>query len=200
MKILSYIVLYDVGFAPNPFHGYCTLGTCHSDVRRAARVGDWIVGTGSKQKDLEGHLVYAMKVAEIHSFDEYWADPRFKPKRPDLRGSTMVRFGDNIYHSDVDGEWIQENSRHSKTDGTPEPRHIQKDTRSDRVLVANEFVYFGGQGPLIPIQFRSGFDLVHVRQGFRSNFPPEKVDTVVEWIQSLDAGQQGRPKDWPQRN
>lgn len=199
MKILSYIVRYDVGFAPNPFHGYCTLGTCHSDVRRAARVGDWIMGTGSSEKKLDGHLVYAMRVSEILSFDEYWADPRFVRKRPDLRGSTMVRFGDNIYHSDTKGMWIQEDSRHSKADGRPEPKHIEKDTRIDRVLVGEEFVYFGGHGPVIPAEFRSDFDLVHVRQGFRSHFPPEKVEAAVEWIKSLGEGQQGRPQDWTRR-
>jgi hypothetical protein len=199
VKILSYIVRYDVGFAPNPFHGYCTLATCHSDVRRAARIGDWILGTGSREKKLDGHLVYAMKVSEILSFDEYWDDPRFGPKRADLRGSTMVRFGDNVYHSDTDCEWIQEDSRHSKADGTPEPKHIEKDTRVDRVLISEEFVYFGGQGPAIPTEFRSDFDLVHVRQGFRSNFSSEKVDATVGWIKSLEEGQQGRPEDWPRR-
>ena len=82
MKLYSYVVARDFGFAPNPFFGICTLATCKARIRCTAKVGDWIVGTGSTDFELEGRLVYAMRVSEIASYDEYWDDPRFQMKRP----------------------------------------------------------------------------------------------------------------------
>lgn len=40
MKLFSYIVTHDAGFAPNPFWGYCTLACCKPAIRRTANVGD----------------------------------------------------------------------------------------------------------------------------------------------------------------
>ena len=56
-------------------------------IRKTATVGDWIIGTGSKTKQRDGYLVYAMRVTEIMSFDEYWNDPRFRDKRPSMYAS-----------------------------------------------------------------------------------------------------------------
>ena len=50
MKLFSYVVARDYGFAPNPFFSTCTLATCKPKIRRTASVGDWIIGTGSKKK------------------------------------------------------------------------------------------------------------------------------------------------------
>ena len=36
MTVYSYIVAYDSGFAPNPFHGTCTLACCKPTIRRTA--------------------------------------------------------------------------------------------------------------------------------------------------------------------
>lgn len=201
MRLFSYVVRYDVGFAPNPFHGACSLATCKQDIRRVAQIDDWIVGTGSQSNGKADNLVYAMRISEIVSFQEYWDDERFADKRPNLRGSRMQHFGDNIYHRDAHGEWIQENSRHSKDDGSLEERHMRRDTKSERVLLGNEFVYFGGEGPVIPASLRNeyGFDLVHVGRGYRSNFTDEHIAATVEWVQSLEPGVQGRPHDWPRR-
>ena len=66
MKLFTYIVARDYGFAPNPFHGSCTLATCKPQIRSSASIGDWVVGTGAKTTyDLAGHLIYAMKVDEV---------------------------------------------------------------------------------------------------------------------------------------
>ena len=101
--MFSYVVRYDFGFAPNPFHGVCTLATCKPQIRRAAAVGDWVVGTGSAPNRLTGRLVYSMRVSEAMSYDDYWNDPRFLVKRPNLRGSLIQAFGDNIYHNGPKG-------------------------------------------------------------------------------------------------
>ena len=112
MKLYSYVVARDYGFAPNPFFGACTLATCKPIIRRKAQIGDWIVGTGSATKGCRDHLVYAMRVAETMSFNDYWSDPRFRAKRPNLRGSIKQAYGDNIYHRhSEDAPWEQEDSR-----------------------------------------------------------------------------------------
>src|SRR5713226_3129081 len=97
MKLFSYVVARDYGFAPNPFFGCCTLATCKPNIRKHAQVGDWVLGTGSKGYGLDGHLVFAMKIVEALSYERYWDDPRFRQKRPNLRGSVKQAFGDNIY-------------------------------------------------------------------------------------------------------
>lgn len=164
-------------------------------------MGDWILGTGSKAKGLHGHLVYAMHVDEILTFDEYWTDSRFIRKIPNMRASFKHAFGDNIYHRGSEGEWIQADSRHSFADGAPNPGHISRDTRSDKVLIAQQFVYFGDQAPLIPEELRTshGTDIVHDRSFHRCNFPDSLVDSAIGWLKTIGTGVLGRPCDWPPR-
>src|SRR5512133_214086 len=96
MRLYTYIVKFDTGFAPNPFHGYCTLACCKPAIRRAAEPGDWIVGLTTKERG--NRLVYAMHVAQKITFDEYWRDKRFAHKVPDLRSDDPERrCGDNVY-------------------------------------------------------------------------------------------------------
>ena len=75
-KLYSYVIPYDNGFAPNPFFGYCTLACCKPDIRRCAKDGNWVVGTGSLRTVGVNKMVYAMKVKEVLSFDEYSRDKK----------------------------------------------------------------------------------------------------------------------------
>ncbi len=199
MALHSYIVARDYGFAPNPFYGFCTLATCKPIIRRMAQVGDWIVGTGSKQHGREGHIVFAMRVTEVLTFNEYWGDPRFFLKRPILSGSKKQAFGDNIYHHNPGSQvWIQENSHHSNADGTANQRNIANDTQTDRVLVSDDYVYWGGEGPKIPARFRDyeGIDLCAGR-GHKNGFPAPLILHFIEWIRSHgEHGYLGVPLDW----
>ena len=89
MDVFSYVIEHDLGFAPNPFHGVCTLACCKPEIRKKAQVGDLILGMGAVKPKLSGHLCYWMWVDEVLSFDEYWADPRFRRKRPEpCRGAS----------------------------------------------------------------------------------------------------------------
>lgn len=198
MRLFSYVVRYDFGFAPNPFEGWCTVATCKPQIRRAARMGDWIVGTGSAQKNLAGRLVYAMRVDEVLTFDEYWNDPRFRRKIPTDRGAVKRAYGDNIYHRAEDGSWIQADSRHSLDGGVPNAGHVQVDTSVDAVLASSHFSYFGNSGPEVPATLRTGLgdDLVCSGRGHRCNFPAELVSSAAEWLDGLDRGILGRPSDW----
>lgn len=199
MKLYSYIVARDFGFAPNPFYQYCTLGPCKPIIRRCAEVGDWIVGTGSKSRVNEGCLVFVMRVTETMSFNDYWSDSRFKHKKPNLRGSKKQAFGDNIYYRDsATCGWHQEDSHHSHRGGRPNIDNINNDTKTDRVLISEDYIYWGGKGPQIPAKYRNfcGFDLCAGR-GHKRKFPDNMVNEFIDWIRSLKAkGYCGTPLDW----
>lgn len=200
MKLYSYIVARDFGFAPNPFHGVCTLATCKPKIRAGASVGDWIVGTGAKSRyDLAGRLIYAMQVGEVLDFDTYWNDPRYLRKRPNLNGSLKVIYGDNIYRR-VGRKWIQADSHHSLENGRPNKANIEWDTSVDRVLVATKFVYWGNVAPPIPRKFRpfrkTGEDLCCKARGHRV-FGDGVASAFAGWLdQQGKWGFQGDPLEF----
>lgn len=201
MRLYVYVVKHDTGFAPNPFHGYCTLATCKPVIRRCAAVGDWVLGVGSKDNGQDGQLVYAMKVEETMSFDKYWTDPRFQRKKPDPNGTQKLQRGDNIYHCDpLTGDWIQANGDHSKN-GCQDPKSVETDTKAPRVLISEHFVYFGNSAVDIPPhilrydkpdRFFVGFP------GHRCNFPLALENFILKWLQDLiqTPGIQDTPTHW----
>lgn len=143
--LYAYAITRDFGFAPNPFHGLCTLATCKPGIRKSAKVGDWIMGIGgSSLPSVKRRCILLMKVSEKVSFQDYWDHERFSLKKPVRNGSRVQMLGDNIYHKDKSGRWIQEDSHHSNPDGTPNPINLDRDTgRTDQALVSNYFLYFG---------------------------------------------------------
>lgn len=145
--LYTYAITRDFGFAPNPFHGLCTLATCKPDIRKSAKVGDWIMGVGgSTLRSVKRKCILLMKVSEKMSFQEYWDDKRFALKKSVRNGSRVQMLGDNIYHRDENGGWIQEDSHHSHPDGTPNFVNLNRDTgKTDQILVSNYFLYFGDQ-------------------------------------------------------
>ena len=199
MRLYSYILTYDTGFAPNPYHGYCTLATCKPKIRRSAQVGDWIIGTGSKNMntcskrikiDKSGYLVYAMRVTEVLTFNEYWNAPRFKAKRPVKGAGKKWECGDNIYFRDPDTgelaavEWSYHLGQDDKCG----------DTSVDRVLIGEDFVYWGGDGPPMPPEFSI---FVSTTQGHKCRFPEEDVRRFVEWLRGTrEKGIIGEPTGW----
>ncbi|SHJ40033.1 hypothetical protein [Paraburkholderia terricola] len=201
-RVHSYVVRYDSGFAPNPFYGYCTLATCKPSIRRSASVGDWVVGSGSNDRSVRrgGHLVYAMRVTDTLTFDEYGADPRFGPKKPFRHGSRKQSCGDNIYFRDgPQAPWEQRDSFHSLPDGSLNPDHVSRDTGVNRVLVSDDFIYFGGEGPAFPedLKDQQGRLLCKSGIGLTTFDDPQLVAGLEQWIRSLGAtGYQGAPFEW----
>lgn len=209
MKLYSYVVVRDYGFAPNPFHGVCTLATCKPQIRETASIGDWIVGTGSKVNCSEDRLVFVMRVTDSMTFCEYYASDEFQIKKPNMRGSLKQAYGDNIYHKDERGIWIQDNSHHSWNDGSTNCNNLEKDTEVDRVLIASEFIYWGGYGPIIPSKFfgyqcskdsmTKSYD-IRAKRGHKSSFPIEMIFCFLRWVESLgQTGYIGEPNKWKYR-
>ena len=147
-----YVMDRDFGFAPNPFHNYCTLATCKPGIRRVAQLHDWVMGVGGGRLKATGKCLFLMKITEITNFNAYWNDNRFKVKKPLRNGSSVMMVGDNIYHQDGDDAiWVQDDSHHSNTDGSPNLKNVTTDTRSDKVLISTRFYYFGSSAPLIEL-------------------------------------------------
>lgn len=188
MRLFSYVVAFDYGFAPNPFFGFCTLATCKPQIRARAEVGDWVVGTGGQGRyKLAGFLIYAMQVDEILDFNAYWSDARFACKRPILNGSLKVMYGDNIYHSGRNG-WVQADSHHSLVAGRPNRGNLERDTKTTRVLISQKFVYFGAAAQPIPDEFRlfgsRQEDLCCPARAHRSRFSTEIITTFADWLEA----------------
>lgn len=201
LRVFSYIVARDFGFAPNPFFGWCTLATCKPEIRRTAQIGDWVLGTGSAGSGRAGRAVYAMRVDSAMTFAEYWADGRFTRKQPNLRASRKLAFGDNIYRPDGSGGWTQLDSHHSLHDGRANPLNVVADTKTDRVLVSQEYIYWGRDGPVVPMRLRSfgedHEDICCKTQGHKCRFGSALVAATISWLERFaDRGLQGRPANW----
>lgn len=201
-RIHSYVVRYDSGFAPNPFYGHCTLATCKPNIRKGADIGDWVVGSGSNDRSVRrgGHLVYAMRVTETMTFDEYGVDPRFESKKPYRNGSRKQSCGDNIYfRATPAAAWKQRDSFHSRPDGSLNPDHVTRDTGVNRVLVSNDFVYFGGEGPEFPEELKDqqGRPLCKAGIGLTTFKDPKLIQNLEIWIRGLALSEyQGAPFEW----
>lgn len=195
MTLFSYIVVYDSGFAPNPFYGYCTLATCKPEIRARAQPGDWVVGFASANRKYgrAGHVIYAMRVEETMTFENYRNDARFAKKIPYRMGSLKQSSGDNIY-SRQGACWHQDDSYHSLENGQPNLDHITRDTSVNRVLTSTNFAYFGGYGPKIP----NTLEALYAVRRRHLTFPDKPtIDQFEEWYQSSnERGLIGAPTDW----
>jgi hypothetical protein len=117
-----------------------------------------------------------------------------------MAGSLKQAFGDNIYHHDSDHKtWLQLSSHHSLEDGTPNAENVEDDTKVDRVLIATDFIYWGGDGPAIPEAVRRSDteDIVIARQGHKCRFDAELVAGFLAWLTCRDQrGYVGKPHKW----
>lgn len=180
-KVYMYVVDRDFGFAPNPFHGYCTLATCKAQIRAHADPGDWVVGMGGSRLKATGRCVFAMKVTDVLPFDTYWFDPAYKDKKPIRNGSLKMMVGDNIYHRDAQsGRWRQAESHHSNPDGTENVDNIETDTKSDCVLLSRHFFYFGCNAPVVPERI---LDSIGYRNGRNyRGFSDSQCTDLLNWL------------------
>ena len=152
-NLYVYVVDRDFGFAPNPFHGYCTLATCKPEIRKGARIEDWVMGVGGSRLRATGKCIFLINISEILTFETYWADTRFQIKKPVRNGSSVMMVGDNVYHRDTaTGDWIQEDSHHSNQDGSTNMTNFQRDTKTNNVLISNHFFYFGSAAPPVDLE------------------------------------------------
>ncbi len=176
-----YVVVRDFGFAPNPFHGYCTLATCKPRIRNPAKVGDWVIGMGTPRLKAVGRCIYAMCITEKITFNEYWTSPKYLDKKPIRNGSRKMMVGDNIYYFDpVQEEWFQADSHHSNADGSLNPHNLATDTKSDKVLISNHFFYFGREAPFVPNDLLDAIGYKNQRN--HKVFEDRIAGGIIEWL------------------
>jgi hypothetical protein len=148
--------------------------------------GDMIAGFLTKGR---GHkLVYAMEVSEQMDMDDYFNNPRFEKKKPDLRGDWKQRCGDNFYSRNPDGSWRQHRNRFHIG-----PEYLKKDTRRSNIFVATRFWYFGRSARTVPPELRA----VIGARGIRVNHSGALVATFRQWVASLREGIHDLPTDNP---
>lgn len=189
----SYKLSRDYGFAPNPFHGYCTLATCKPRIRKVAQSGDWVIGSGSKELGHLGRVIYLMEVDEVVGLDAYWNDGRFISKRPLMNGSLVQAHGDNIYSLGSSG-WVQSDSHHSLESGGQNPANLKKDTSGLNVLVSKNYFYFGSRSLSVPKEFAKV--LCKVRD-FCKVRDVSCAEAFISWVrQNCQTGVTGDPISW----
>lgn len=208
MNCFRYKVHHDYGFAPNPFWGVMTLATCKGRIRGSKKlhIGDWIVGFGSIAMGNAGRLIFAMKVEEIITFDEYWADERFECKKPVLNGMLVQLYGDNVYHTDArTGKVVQEKCAHSEPDNTQNLKHLKRDSSGRNVLISKTFYYFGDHSIELPHKY----DYIKIPdQNVRGDCQytdleeeNEKINAFAKWLASnYEIGIYGDPCNWKEHN
>jgi hypothetical protein len=89
LRLYSYVVDHDLGYAPNPNDGICTLVQCkyskskRKNIIEMADVGDWIIGTGGKsnQSAGAGKIIYLMRVDNKISLLKYHGNRNFKDRK-----------------------------------------------------------------------------------------------------------------------
>jgi hypothetical protein len=163
--LFSYVVDHDLGFAPNPYSGYCTLVHCkfggmsgRRNIVESAAVGDWILGSGGRNKDSAGHgrLIYLMRVDESLPFEHFLADPRFRG-RSDCkdfgRGNTLALISRYYFYFGTNALDL---------------------SRLPKGLVTNELIKTGA--------------------GFRRDYPAAKLQRLVQWFEhNFAIGMHGDP-------
>lgn len=200
MTVRTYRLDHDLGFAPNPFFGWCTLACCMPKIREHAREGDVIIGmagAGTRGlKRIHPQLIYWMRVDETMTFDAYWKDARFANKRPQMPGPKMRMVGDRTYRHEADSDgWRFDSSMHHipGTSAAGE-NHVNLDTSVDRLLVGRHFTYWGNAGPPVP------HDLMGLFPNPRGQKCPTEgplLDQLLELIGINEArGAIGDPADW----
>lgn len=179
-KVYIYVVDRDFGFAPNPFHGICTLATCKPRIRSVARLEDWIFGVGGQRLNSTGQCIFAMKVTRKMKFNAYWDDVEFRDKIPIRNGSRRMMVGDNIYHQNGQN-WLQANSHHSHSDGSVNVHNLNTDTSADAVLLSDHFYYFGMEAPLVPPSILKAMGYRNGRN--HRTFSVQSSVALIKWVE-----------------
>ncbi|SDD02455.1 hypothetical protein SAMN05216345_105261 [Cupriavidus sp. YR651] len=177
-RIYRYVVRCDSGSAPRPYGNVCSLSICKPRVRKAASVGDWIIGVRSRAPD---KVVYVMQVAESLPLGKYWQDARFRDRQPDASPVP-----DNIYRPDGTGNLIQvPNVVHDAGNQT-------RDISGRNALIGSRFWYFGASSPPLPTEL---IHLVHdgVGHAVHKRRRPDDVKRLEQWLATWPCGVHGRP-------
>jgi|TARA_R100001143_G_scaffold62609_1_gene66306 hypothetical protein len=209
MRLFSYKMTHDTGFAPNPFGSTLTLATCKPQIRSVKKTGDWIAGFTSKtlsgDQVGEERLIYLMHVGPKLHLRDYYGDPRFQDKIPNLgKPGPMAKAGDNIYRALVPGahepghfEQLPNPNHWDIAMDAPSPFDLDRDVSGQYVLAAEEFYYFGAQAISLPESVRPALPRGQSAHGKLSSV--EQAERFIAFIRDrYKPGRHGKPTQWPQ--
>ena len=186
-KVFSYVVVTDIGVAPNVDGGVCTVCLCKPEIRRNAVVGDWIVGLWPMPARFR--LTYVMRVARKLVMRHYHECGEFDQKKPD-RSQTP----DNIYEPDPlfglrrredAPAWLH-----------PKPEQARKDLGGLNALVADRFWYFGGTVCELPERFwKLDFPDPAARRYVKKTYLEDaELADLIKWLDGHGQGVIGTPR------
>ncbi len=186
-KIFSYVLRIDDGAAPNPFWGTCTLTICKPAIRRKAEIGDWVIGTGSKNTklkdgkiyDFADSLVYAMKITDRKTLQEYddFCKKYLADKIPNWKSADWrQRAGDCIYdYSQSDTPAIRK--------GVHKEGNRTTDLGGNNALLSSHFYYFGDEARPLPVELK---DLIKRNQGHKKIEKDDLIERFEQWISQFE--------------
>lgn len=186
-RIYSYVVRIDEGAAPNPFWGLCTLTICKPAIRRKAQIGDWVIGTGSKKAklsdgkkyDFSDSIVYAMKITDKKTLEEYdeYCRNNLISKIPEWKTTDWrLRVGDCIYDYETNKEPVIRKSVHNE-------KSRRRDLSGKNTLLSDHFYYFGVEARILPIALK---ELIKKSQGHKKIEKKELVEEFEKWIEQFE--------------
>ncbi len=164
IRLFSYKMTHDTGFAPNPFKGFLTLANCKPKIRKYRQPKEWVAGFTSVglNGDSVGRekLVYLMEITNKVDYYEYWTNPNYECKKPKSGYVTIEnKAGDNIYRPNANAplhfEQIEETKHHKE-------ESLQKrDLGGEYTFISNHFFYFGSS----PIDISKCVQKPHIPEG-----------------------------------
>ena len=186
-KIYSYVLRMDDGAAPNPFWGLCTLTICKPAIRRKAQIGDWVIGTGSKNTrlkdgktyDFSDSIVYAMKITDKKALSEYdeFCKSNVINKIPKWKTNDWkLRVGDCIYDYSTSSEPVIRKGVHNEG-------NRQRDLGGHNSLLSDHFYYFGVEARPLPSNLK---ELIKKNQGHKKIENPNLIQQFEEWIEQFE--------------
>jgi len=147
-------------------------------------VQDWVIGMGGRRLKATGQCIYAACITKKITFNEYWENPAYFDKKPIRNGSRKMMAGDNIYHlNTAQNTWYKADSYHSNADGSVDLRHLSRDTKSNKVLISQHFLYFGREAPFVPGNLLNAIGYKKNQRGHRV-FEDKFAGELIEWLHS----------------
>lgn len=157
----------DWGFAPNYSCGVLTLATCKPYIRKSAKVGEYLAGWSSNALDKsqkgQKNLIYLAKISKILNFAEYWeaypqkrppenkeGDNIYKPLVPNPKSADDFEVIPNLRHPENEKASgcfrYSDSKQNDDEEASPCFSDKHHDLKSFKVLICDEFYYFGDFG------------------------------------------------------
>lgn len=183
-RVWTYVITTDANGAPNYDPPAVTLTICKPKIRALAERGDMVIafaGGSVHEKrakaDRRPHsVVWAGVVDQVLPFEDYWAHPEFRVKRPTGRDHMT----DNIYEPMPDGSFkLHPNQAHDE-------RSLKTDTGGKNALVFHDRVWRFDYGAFeLPDPWNERLNMAspnHRRGQRRHHYAPEEVDALASLL------------------